>query len=174
MTDSPPDGSVGRSLLVRSLTDADYRLMVDAVTDYAIFMLDPSGIVLSWNAGAQQTKGYTADEIIGRHFSVFYPSELLERDWPAHELREAALRGKFEDEGWRVRKDGTRFWANIVLTKLGGLRASTGGFPRSRATCRSGAAPRRWGTRGGASPRSSRCSGTSCATRWRRSRTHWS
>jgi PAS domain S-box-containing protein len=100
------------------LTDSDYHLMVDSITDYAIFFLDPSGIVLSWNAGAQALKGYTAAEIVGRHMSVFYPPELLEKQWPQHELRIAAELGKYEEEGWRLRKDGTRFWASIVITRL--------------------------------------------------------
>jgi PAS domain S-box-containing protein len=82
------------------------RLLVDATTDYAIFMLDPEGIIITWNAGAERLKGYTADEIIGQHFSRFYPTEAIERGWPAHELKVAREEGRFEDEGWRVRKDG--------------------------------------------------------------------
>jgi PAS domain S-box-containing protein len=95
-----------------------YKLLVESVRDYAIFALDPGGYVLSWNAGAAQLKGYTADEIIGRHFSVFYPPERIAENFPAHELTMAARVGRFEDEGWRVRKDGTRFWANVVITAL--------------------------------------------------------
>ncbi|MES2183162.1 MAG: PAS domain S-box protein [Pseudomonadota bacterium] len=112
------------------LTDADYRLMVDAVTDYAIFHLDPDGIVLSWNAGAKKLKGYEAPEVIGRHFSVFYPQELLDRGWPAHELQVAREVGRFEDEGWRLRKDGTRFWANIIITRLTGPDGTLRGFSK--------------------------------------------
>jgi len=103
---------------VRPVNDADYRLMVDSVLDYAILLLDPEGRVLSWNAGARQMKGYEAAEVIGRHFSMFYPSDLLDVDWPQRELDAARVQGRFEDEGWRLRKDGTRFWANIVLTRL--------------------------------------------------------
>jgi PAS domain S-box-containing protein len=95
-----------------------FRLMVESVRDYAIFMLDPDGYVTSWNKGAELNKGYTADEIIGRHFSVFYPQEKLEARWPQHELEVAQREGRFEDEGWRLRKDGTRFWANVVITAL--------------------------------------------------------
>ena len=95
-----------------------HRLLVESVQDYAIFALDPGGHILSWNAGAQRFKGYTADEIIGRHFSIFYPPEKVAAGWPDHELKEAARVGRFEDEGWRVRKDGTRFWANVVITAL--------------------------------------------------------
>ena len=84
-----------------------FRLLVESVRDYAIFMLDPEGRVLTWNAGAERIKGYRADEIIGQHFSRFYPPEA--GDFPAHELRVAAAEGRFEDEGWRVRKDGSRF-----------------------------------------------------------------
>ncbi|VTU18050.1 Aerobic respiration control sensor protein ArcB [Variovorax sp. PBS-H4] len=92
--------------------------MVDAVGDYAIFLLDPSGAIRSWNTGARKIKGYEAHEVIGRHFSLFYPPEQLQRGWPDYELRVARETGRFEDEGWRVRKDGTRFWANVVITRL--------------------------------------------------------
>jgi PAS domain S-box-containing protein len=95
-----------------------HRLLVESVDDYAIFALDPDGYILSWNAGAQRFKGYTADEIIGKHFSIFYPRERIEEGFPDYELREAARVGRFEDEGWRVRKDGSRFWANVVITAL--------------------------------------------------------
>ncbi len=95
-----------------------FRLLVDSVRDYAIFMLDPAGHVLTWNAGAERFKGYKADEIIGSHFSRFYPPEALARQLPAHELEMAAREGAFEDEGWRVRKDGSLFWANVVITAM--------------------------------------------------------
>jgi PAS domain S-box-containing protein len=94
------------------------RLMIDAVKDYAIFMLDPEGRVESWNPGAQRLKQYTEEEIVGRHFSVFYPKEAVESGWPQHELKIAAATGRFEDEGWRVRKDGSRFWANVVISAV--------------------------------------------------------
>ena len=94
------------------------QLMIDSIEDYAIFMLDPNGHVASWNAGAQRIKGYTADEIIGQHFSVFYPPEAIERDHPRHELEIATRVGRFEEEGIRVRKDGSTFWANVVITAV--------------------------------------------------------
>jgi PAS domain S-box-containing protein len=93
-------------------------LLVDHVQDYAIFMLDPNGLVATWNRGAERIKGYRAEQIIGRHFSIFYTPEAIARDHPAHEL-EAALRdGRFGEEGWRVRKDGSRFWASVVITSV--------------------------------------------------------
>ncbi len=95
-----------------------FRLLVDGVKDYAIFVLDPAGIVSSWNTGAQNIKGYAASEIIGSHFSRFYTPEDLARNWPERELEDARTKGRFEDEGWRVRKDGTRFWANVIITAL--------------------------------------------------------
>jgi PAS domain S-box-containing protein len=104
--------------------DADtLRLLVDSTIDYAIFLLDPQGYVASWNAGAQRIKGYAAQDIVGRHFSVFYTEDVVARGWPDHELQEATRAGRFEDEGWRVRKDGTKFYANVVITAL---RDSTG------------------------------------------------
>jgi len=95
-----------------------FRLMVSSVRDYAIFMLDPGGHVASWNAGAQQIKGYAEDEIVGRHFSVFYTQEDRARDHPAHELAIAEREGCYEEEGWRVRKDGSRFWAGVLITAV--------------------------------------------------------
>jgi hypothetical protein len=95
-----------------------FRLLVQSVRDYAIFMLDPNGYVLTWNAGAERLKGYKASEIIGQHFSRFYPPEALARGQPEHELRVAGETGRFEDEGWRVRKDGSTFWANVVITAV--------------------------------------------------------
>ncbi|MFL5480387.1 MAG: PAS domain-containing protein, partial [Gemmatimonadaceae bacterium] len=95
-----------------------FRLLVENVQDYAIFALDTEGYILTWNAGAQRFKGYTAEEAIGKHFSIFYPKEKIEEGFPQHELDIAARVGRFEDEGWRIRKDGTRFWANVVITAL--------------------------------------------------------
>jgi PAS domain S-box-containing protein len=106
------------------------RLLVENVTDYAIFVLDTDGNVASWNAGAARIKGYSAEEIIGRHFSTFYPQEALERGWPAHELEVARAQGRFEDEGWRLRKDGTRFWANVVITALRDEAGQLRGFAK--------------------------------------------
>lgn len=94
------------------------RLLVERASDYAIFLLDPEGYVSTWNAGAERIKRYQADEIIGQHFSRFYPQEAIDRDWPAQELKAARAEGRFEDEGWRVRKDGSQFWANVVITAL--------------------------------------------------------
>ncbi|HZZ02664.1 PAS domain S-box protein, partial [Paraburkholderia sp.] len=98
--------------------EVDYRALVQSIEDYAIFLLDPAGRIVSWNAGAQKLNGYAAHEIIGAHFSRFYTAEALERGWPAYELQQAALTGRFEDEGWRVRKDGTTFWSNVVITAV--------------------------------------------------------
>ncbi len=98
--------------------DDRYKLLVESVKDYAIFMLDPQGQVLTWNAGAQRLKGYNANEIIGRHFSAFYPPDDLATGKPARELLIASQTGRYEEEGWRIRKDGTRFWANVVITAL--------------------------------------------------------
>jgi PAS domain S-box-containing protein len=95
-----------------------FRLLVDAVQDYAIFLLDPQGHVLTWNRGAERIKGYSADEIIGQHFSVFYVPEEREAGRPMRLLGLAAEHGRYEDEGWRVRRDGTRFWADVILTAL--------------------------------------------------------
>lgn len=107
-----------------------FRLLVEGVTDYAIFMLDPQGQVLTWNTGAQRIKGYRPDEIIGQHFSKFYPPESLSRRLPEHELKVAGADGRFEDEGWRVRKDGTKFWANVVITALRDERGELRGFAK--------------------------------------------
>ncbi|MEI9803304.1 MAG: PAS domain S-box protein [Pseudolabrys sp.] len=98
--------------------DGRYRLLVEAVTDYAIYMLDPSGVISSWNPGAQRFKGYTADEIIGQHFSRFYTDEDRASGLPARALETAVREGKFESEGWRVRKDGTRFWAYVIIDPI--------------------------------------------------------
>src|SRR4051795_991712 len=94
------------------------QLLVESQSDYAIFLLDPSGHVLTWNGGARRLKGYEADEIIGRHFSAFYPPELVAEGMPEQILESARLTGRHETEGWRVRKDGSRFWADVVITAL--------------------------------------------------------
>ena len=112
-----PRGRKGGDKVFRR-NDERYRLFVDSIKDYAILMLDPTGHVLSWNPGAELLKGYHADEIIGKHFSIFYPREDVEHGKPEMELRVATNEGRFEDEGWRVRKDGSRFWANVVITAL--------------------------------------------------------
>ncbi|HEX2167525.1 MAG TPA: ATP-binding protein, partial [Longimicrobiales bacterium] len=103
---------------------------VQSVKDYAILMLDPDGRVVSWNEGAERIKGYTAEEIRGRSFTVFYPEEARAAAFPEYELEQAARNGRFEDEGWRVRKDGTRFWANVVITALRGASGRLLGFAK--------------------------------------------
>jgi diguanylate cyclase (GGDEF)-like protein/PAS domain S-box-containing protein len=114
---------------VQQMSEADQlRLLVGSVLDYAILGLDVGGSVTSWNAGAELIKGYRAEEIIGRHFSVFYPEEDVDAGKPAAELVEAIRLGRFEDEGWRVRRDGTRFWANVVITALFDDRGDLRGF----------------------------------------------
>jgi PAS domain S-box-containing protein len=95
-----------------------FRLLVEVVQDYAILMLDPSGLVVSWNAGAERINGYSADEIVGQHFRVFYPPDKQEARHPEHELRVALREGHYEGEGWRVRKDGSQFWANVLITAV--------------------------------------------------------
>jgi len=106
------------------------RLMVESVVDYAIFMLDPEGRVATWNEGAHRLKQYEAAEIVGRHFSVFYPPEDAAAGRPRHLLDIAERDGRVEDEGWRVRKDGTRFWADVVITALRGPRGELRGFAK--------------------------------------------
>ena len=95
-----------------------FRLLVDSVVDYAIFLLDPTGHIQSWNEGARRIKGYEAHEIIGTHFSIFYPPHDIRRGKPDYALRVAADEGRWEEEGWRLRKDGSRFWASVVITAL--------------------------------------------------------
>jgi PAS domain S-box-containing protein len=116
----------------RALRESDerFRLLVESVQDYAIFMLDPEGRVASWNAGAERIKGYTADEIVGRHFSLFYPMDKVAEGFPAHELDVASREGRFEDEGWRIRKNGSRFWANVVITALRNDEGTLIGFAK--------------------------------------------
>jgi len=99
-------------------TEQRFRTLIESVQDYAIFMLDSNGCVTTWNTGAERLKGYAAEDIIGSHFSRFYPPDAIERGWPDHELRMAEMDGRFEDEGWRIRKDGSRFWASVVITAL--------------------------------------------------------
>ena len=103
---------------IKREVDQTFRLLVGGVKDYAIFRLDPNGIVSSWNAGAQRIKGYSSEDIIGQHFSRFYLGEDIQKGKPEEELRTARDEGRSEDEGWRIRKDGSRFWANVVLTAL--------------------------------------------------------
>ena len=104
----------------RALRESEerFRLLVEGAQDYAIFTLDPQGYITSWNIGAERMKGYRAEEITGKHFSCFYPLEKIEEGYPDRELEAAAAKGRFEDEGWRLRKDGSRFWANVIITAL--------------------------------------------------------
>jgi PAS domain S-box-containing protein len=99
-------------------TNITFRLLVDQITDYAIFLLTPEGDVATWNPGAQRIKGYEPEEIIGRHFRTFYSSQAQDAKIPEQELIVAAAEGRFEDEGWRIRKDGSRFWANVIITAI--------------------------------------------------------
>ena len=166
---SPPSSCARRppSFAAANAELEQFRLLVTSVRDYAIFLLDVSGRIRTWNAGAENIKGYTAEEVIGRHFELFYTEEARARQHPAYELEVASREGRFEEEGWRVRKDGTLFWANVVITALrdarggaGRLRqgharpdrappgaAAAGGIRAPRARRRpsgSGAAARRW------------------------------
>jgi PAS domain S-box-containing protein len=120
----------GRKQAERGLRHSEERFeqLVSSVRDYAVFLLDRQGNIRTWNAGAERIKGYRPEEIIGQHFSRFYPEEAVASGWPAHELEVAAATGRFEDEGWRVRKDGSRFWANVVITALRDEAGETRGF----------------------------------------------
>jgi PAS domain S-box-containing protein len=108
----------------------EYRRLVSTIRDYAIFMLDTSGCITSWSAGAQRLKGYTPDEAIGRHFSIFYSQEDRDRDHPAAELAMATRDGSYEEEGWRIRKDGTRFWASVTITAIHDEEGALTGFAK--------------------------------------------
>jgi len=110
--------------------EEQFRLLVQSVTDYAIFMLSPEGIVTNWNAGAERIKGYTADEIVGKHFSEFYTEEEKEQGLPSLALAAAAKTGRFEREGWRVRKDGSKFLANVVIDPIRDADGSLIGFAK--------------------------------------------
>jgi PAS domain S-box-containing protein len=111
-------------------SDHRFRLLVESVKDYAIFMLDPQGNVTSWNLGAERTKGYEAAEIIGKHFSVFYPPEDIAAGKCEQELALASREGRYEEEGWRLRKDGSRFWADVIITALRSETGSLLGFAK--------------------------------------------
>jgi PAS domain S-box-containing protein len=116
---------------ISNLTNGErFHLLVTAVTDYAIYMLSPEGIVSSWNAGAERFKGYTADEIVGKHFSTFYTEEDRESELPKRALETALITGKFEAEGWRVRKDGSRFWASVVIDPIKDSNGQLLGFAK--------------------------------------------
>ena len=121
-----------RYVAERALGEAEeiFKLLVLAVRDYAIFALDPKGYILTWNAGAERLKGYTADEIIGSHFSRFYTPKDIARNHPEEELKVAVREGVYEEEGWRVKKDGSRFWANVVITALLDSQGNLRGFAK--------------------------------------------
>ena len=127
---SAPEKSSNRGSSKEILRQAGepFRLLVESVKDYAIFMLDPRGYIATWNLGAENIKGYKANEIIGKHFSIFYPPEDVAWDKPGEELKTAAEVGRLEDEGWRIRKDGSRFWANVVITALRDADGTLRGF----------------------------------------------
>lgn len=112
LSDVPADGPNS------DYRDSLFKLLVNSVRDYAIFALDPTGHIMTWNEGAQRNKGYTAEEIIGKHFSIFYEDDARASNHPQYELEQATAHGRYEEEGWRVRKDGTKFWANVVITAL--------------------------------------------------------
>src|SRR5690349_20207161 len=118
--------------MVRKLSESHelFRLLVANVRDYAIFMLDPTGRVATWNIGAERIKRYRADDIIGRHFSVFYPEDDVRAGKCEMELEVATREGRFEDEGWRIRSDGTRFWANVVITAIRDAAGTLVGFAK--------------------------------------------
>ncbi|MBE0627143.1 MAG: PAS domain-containing protein, partial [Burkholderiales bacterium] len=111
-------------------TEESFRLMVESVTDCAIVMLDPEGRVVSWNSGAQRIKGYGSEEIIGRHFSLFYLKEDIESGKPQRDLGIVAEKGRLEDDGWRVRKDGSTFWANVVFSAIRDQAGHLRGFAK--------------------------------------------
>ena len=112
------------------MTDDSFRLLVQSIVDYAIYMLDPDGKVTSWNAGAERIKGFQTDEVVGKHFSLFYTEEDRKAGMPQKVLDTARREGKFEGEGWRVRKDGTRFWASVVLDRIDGPDGKLVGFAK--------------------------------------------
>lgn len=110
------------------LSEETFRLMVSSVKDYAIFMLDPSGFIATWNEGAERIKGYSKEEILGKHFSIFYTDEHRQQHHPEFELKSATQSGQYEEEDWRVRKDGTRFWASVTITALRAENGDLKGF----------------------------------------------
>ena len=113
------------------INDGDrYRLLIDAIADYAIYMLDSTGHVASWNPGAQRFKGYRPEEILGQHFSRFYTPEDRATGLPELALRTAATEGRFENEGWRVRKDGSRFWAHVIIDPIRAENGDLVGFAK--------------------------------------------
>jgi len=117
---SNPKSNRGEKIHLHDLEQSEelFRLLVDRVTDYAIFALDPNGHIVTWNSGAELLKGYRAKEIIGQHIERFYTEVDRQANRPRSLLKQAREHGRVEDEGWRVRKDGSRFWANVIITAL--------------------------------------------------------
>ncbi|UEP25972.1 response regulator [Burkholderia ambifaria] len=124
----PPLGPADARDLLHRFAEFRFETVVGAITDYAVFMLDPQGNVATWNAGAERIKGYRTTEIIGHHFSRFYPPDAIAAGRPALGLREASVHGRFEDEGWRVRKDGSLFWASVTITAVRDHGGQLAGF----------------------------------------------
>ncbi|MDQ3922786.1 MAG: PAS domain S-box protein, partial [Actinomycetota bacterium] len=122
-----PEGSVEATL---EASEEHFRLLVEGVKDYAIFMLDVEGHVITWNLGAQRIKGYDTEEILGEHFSIFYTDEDVKSGHPDEELRVAVADGHYEEEGIRVRKDGSTFWANVIITALRDEQGNLLGFAK--------------------------------------------
>ena len=127
---APSDCSPPRQQQLPLPSLEDYRLLVESIVDDGVVLLDPAGHIASWNRGAERIKGYAAHEIVGKHFSTFYPAEDVEAGKPARELEVATAQGRLEDEGWRVRKDGSRFWANAVITALRDASGELRGFAK--------------------------------------------
>src|SRR5215217_3408238 len=123
-------GASRRTREVLRQSEERFRLLVEGVKDYAIFMLDPHGYITTWNEGAKRIKGYEAEEIIGEHFSIFYTGEDVEREHPEEELRIAAAEGQYEEERIRVRKDGSHFWASVLITVLRDEEGDLRGFAK--------------------------------------------
>ena len=115
-------------------TSDPFKLLIQSIVDYAIYMLSPDGIVTSWNAGAERIKGFQTEEIVGQHFSKFYTDEDRKAGLPRKVLETARREGKFEGEGWRVRKDGSRFWASVVVDRINDDKGKLSASPRSPAT----------------------------------------
>lgn len=130
MTHKAPEAAREKIYITKSQQEERYRLLVESVRDYAIFMLDTEGYVATWNAGAKRLKGYGEEEILGKHFSIFYSPEDAASGKPERVLAAAVRDGRVEDEGWRVRKDGTRFWADVVMTALFDKKGTLQGFAK--------------------------------------------
>src|SRR5215217_744620 len=130
MQPSDSGGAPGRTREILRQSEERFRLLVEGVKDYAIFMLDPHGYITTWNEGARRFKGYEEEEIIGEHFSIFYTSQDIERGHPDEELRIAEAEGSYEEEGPRVRKDGSTFWASVLITALRDEEGELRGFAK--------------------------------------------